>query len=97
MQTHEIQVSGASEQVHEIRGELFAFPEVLEVFVTGRPDALLRPAFAVWERERPIACLLQRPGSGSPIELRSALAPGEPPWSSALPNSSVRTRRDATM
>jgi hypothetical protein len=41
VQTHEIHVSGAREQVHEIRGELFAFPQVLEVFVTGLPDALV--------------------------------------------------------
>jgi hypothetical protein len=41
MQTHQIQVSGAKEQVHGIRDELFAFPEVLDVFVTGRPDILV--------------------------------------------------------
>ena len=41
MQTHQIQVLGAREQVYEIRSELFAFPEVLDVFVTGRPDALV--------------------------------------------------------
>lgn len=29
MQTHRIQVSGSREHVHQIRGELFAFPEVL--------------------------------------------------------------------
>jgi hypothetical protein len=41
MQTHQIHVLGARERVHEIRGELFAFPEVLDVFVTGRPDVLV--------------------------------------------------------
>lgn len=55
MQTHRIQVSGARESVHEIRGELFAFPEVLEVFVTGRPDFLVvvcagRPRPGEWLR-----------------------------------------------
>ena len=55
MQTHEIHVSGAREQVHEIRSELFAFPEVLEVFVTGRPDLLVvvcagRPRPGDWLR-----------------------------------------------
>lgn len=41
MQTQQIHVSGAREQAHEIRSELFAFPEVLDVFVTGRPDVLV--------------------------------------------------------
>ena len=41
MQTHQIQVSGAGERVHEIRSELFAFPEVLDVFVAGRQDVLV--------------------------------------------------------
>ena len=55
MQTHEIHVSGAREQVHEIRGELFAFPEVIEVFVTGRSDRLVvvyagRPRPGEWLR-----------------------------------------------
>jgi len=53
MQTHQIHVLGASEQVHAIRGELFRFPEVLDVFVTGRPDVLVvvyarRPRPAEW-------------------------------------------------
>ena len=39
----------------EIRKELFGFPEVLDVFVTGRPDALVvvcsgRPRPAEWLR-----------------------------------------------
>jgi hypothetical protein len=55
MQTHEIRVSGARDQVHEIRAELFAFPEVIEVFVTGRPDFLVvvhagRPRPGEWLR-----------------------------------------------
>jgi hypothetical protein len=50
MQTHQIQVSGAKERVHEIRSELFAFPEVLDVFATGRPDALV---VVYWGRPRP--------------------------------------------
>jgi hypothetical protein len=62
MQTHRIQVLGAHEHVHEIRGELFAFPEVLEVFVTGRPDLLVvvcagRPRPGEWLRAlRAIDC-----------------------------------------
>ena len=55
MQTHQIHVSGARERVHVIRNELFAFPEVLEVFVTGRPDVLVvvyagRPRPGEWLR-----------------------------------------------
>ena len=70
MQTHQIQVSGAREQVHEIRGELFAFPEVLEVFVTGRPDFLVvvyagRPRPGEW------LCALRRLGYGTPSRSRA--------------------------
>jgi hypothetical protein len=55
MQTHQIHVSGGRDHVHDIRNELFAFPEVLDVFVTGRPDVLVvvcagRPRPAVWLR-----------------------------------------------
>src|SRR5579871_5190239 len=55
MQTHQIQVSGAREQVHEIRTELFAFSEVLDVFATSRPDLLVvvyagRPRPSEWLR-----------------------------------------------
>jgi len=41
MQTHQIHVSNGRDRVHEVRSELFIFPEVLDVFVTGRPDALV--------------------------------------------------------
>ena len=55
MQTHQISVSGARQRVDVIRKELFAFPEVLEVFVTGRPDVLVvvyagRPRPGEWLR-----------------------------------------------
>ena len=55
MQTHQIHISGARERSHGIRNELFAFPEVLEVFVTGRPDVLVvvyagRPRPGEWLR-----------------------------------------------
>lgn len=55
MQTHQIRVSGARQRVHVIRNELFAFPEILEVFATGRPDALVvvyvgRPRPGEWLR-----------------------------------------------
>jgi hypothetical protein len=41
MQTHKIHVSNGRYRVHGVRSELFIFPEVLDVFVTGRPDALV--------------------------------------------------------
>jgi hypothetical protein len=53
MQTHSIQVRHGRERAPEIRHELFAFSEVLEVFVTARPDVLVvvcsgRPRPAEW-------------------------------------------------
>ncbi len=53
MQTHQIDVSKGRERVHDIRSELFAFPEVLEVLATSGPDALVvvccgRPRPAAW-------------------------------------------------
>ncbi len=55
MRTHQIHVSNGRETVDEIRHQLFRFPEVLEVFVTGRPDALVvvcpgRPRPGEWLR-----------------------------------------------
>jgi hypothetical protein len=55
MQTHRIYVAKGRDWVDEIRTELFVFPEVLDVFVTGRPDALVvvcqgRPRPAEWLR-----------------------------------------------
>jgi hypothetical protein len=38
VQTHQINVSRARDMVEEIRHKLFAFPEVLDAFVAGRPD-----------------------------------------------------------
>jgi hypothetical protein len=53
VQTHQINISKGREGVHEIRSELFAFPEVLDVFVTGQPDSLVviccgRPRLGEW-------------------------------------------------
>ena len=55
MQTHQIQISNGRDRVDEIRSELFAFPEVLDVFITSRPDALVvvcsgRPHPGEWLR-----------------------------------------------
>ena len=53
MQTHEIHIAGGREAVSEIRRQLFAFSEVLEVLATSRPDSLVvvfsgRPRPAEW-------------------------------------------------
>lgn len=55
MQTHQMRVSDGRNRVAEIRRELFAFAEVIDVFVTGRPDALVvvfvgRPRPGEWSR-----------------------------------------------
>jgi hypothetical protein len=53
MRTHQIRVSDARESVQDIRHRLFTFPEVLEVFATGRSDVLVvvhtgRPRLGPW-------------------------------------------------
>jgi hypothetical protein len=55
VQTYQINVSKGRDQVQEIRRELFAFSEILEVFATSRPDALIvvcggRPRAGDWLR-----------------------------------------------
>jgi hypothetical protein len=55
VQTYQITISKGCDNVHEIRRELFAFSEVLDVFVTGRPDSLVvvcagRPRLGEWRR-----------------------------------------------
>ena len=55
MQTHPIHVRHGRELVLEVRSELFAFSEVLDVFITGREDVLVvacegRPRPAEWLR-----------------------------------------------
>ena len=41
MQTHPIHVTDGRELVLEVRDALFVFPDVLDVFVTGRSDVLV--------------------------------------------------------
>ena len=55
MQTYQITISQGRDNVHEIRRELFAFSEILDVFVTSRPDSLVvvcagRPRLSEWRR-----------------------------------------------
>ena len=41
MQTHPLHVSNGRDRVLEIRTALFVLPEVLEVYITGRPDVVV--------------------------------------------------------
>jgi hypothetical protein len=55
VQTHQINISRGRDNVHEIRRELFVFSEILDVFVTSRPDSLVvvcagRPRVGQWLR-----------------------------------------------
>jgi hypothetical protein len=55
VQTHQIQIFNGRRSALEIRRELFAFPEIMEVFITSRSDALMvvysgRPRPAEWLR-----------------------------------------------
>jgi hypothetical protein len=55
VQTYQINISQGRANVHEIRRRLFAFSEVLDVFVTSRPDSLVvvcagRPRMGEWLR-----------------------------------------------
>ena len=50
MQTYQINISTGRDNVHDIRAELFNFPEVLDVFVTSRPESLV---VVFWGRPRP--------------------------------------------
>ena len=73
VQTHQIQISNGRDRADEIRSELFAFPEVLDVFITSRPDALVvvcsgRPHPGEWLRA------LRAVGYGTPAR-ETAVAP----------------------
>jgi hypothetical protein len=70
VQTYQIYVSKGRDRVHEIRSELFVFPEILDVFITGRRDSLVvvcrgRPRPAEWLRA------LRAVGYGVPQRRRS--------------------------
>jgi hypothetical protein len=89
LQTHQIQISHGREKVNQIRSELFAFPEVLEVFTTGRPDALVvvhsgRPHPGEWLRA------LRAVGCETPPR-RRAVAPGK-----GRPGAEARDREPQT-
>jgi hypothetical protein len=76
VQTYQITISQGRDNVHEIRRELFAFSEILDVFVTSRPDSLVvvcagRPRLGEWRRA------LRAAGYEIPPRRRSASATTE--------------------
>ncbi len=77
MQTYKINVSAGRDKVNEIRLELFNFPEVLDVFVTGRPDSLV---VVFWGRSRPGEWLRALRAVGYEVPRRR---PSHPPRSEA--------------
>src|SRR5438105_7335869 len=55
VQTYQINISQGRDNVHDIRRRLFAFSEILDVFVTSWPDSLVvvcagRPRLGEWLR-----------------------------------------------
>jgi hypothetical protein len=76
VQTYQITISQGRDNVHEIRRELFAFSEILDVFVTSRPDLLVvvcagRPRLGEWRRA------LRAAGYEIPARRRSAASTTE--------------------
>jgi hypothetical protein len=84
VQTHQISVSRGRDGVNEIRQKLFAFPEVLEVFITDRPDALVvvcsgRPRPGEWLRAlRAMGYEVPARARPRPTALRAAHRPTQP-------------------
>jgi hypothetical protein len=72
VQTHQLHISNGRDKVHEIRSELFAFPEVLEVFITSRLDALV------------VVCS-GRPHPGEWLRVQRVVGYGPPPRRRATP------------
>jgi len=74
MQTHPIHVTDGRALVLEVRSALFVFSEVLDVFVTGRPDVLV---VVCWGRPRPAQWLAELRAAGYQIPVRGLpRAPG---------------------
>jgi hypothetical protein len=100
VQTHEIHVSNGRDMVNEVRSELYNFPEVLDVFITGRQDALVvvcsgRPRPGEWLRA------LRRVGYGVPAKRHATavvfdadragvVAPPNSPPPSRSPSAAMR-------
>jgi hypothetical protein len=109
VQTHRLHISNARDSVLEIRSELFVFPEVLEVFVTGRPDVLVvvcsgRPRPTQWLRTLHAAgyeTLARRHASanklerGGPTSARDVPRSAPSPIPTEPPVRRVRPRRSS--
>ena len=102
MQTHQIHVSNGHDRVDEVRRDLFMFPEVLDVFITSRPDALVVVCSG---RPRPGDWLgaLRRVGYDTAPARRRAIAAAaarthvvEPPDGPALSAATPTVRRTGT-
>jgi hypothetical protein len=92
MHTQEIHVTGGRAAASDIRSQLFAFPEVLDVLPTSRLDSLVvviagRGRPAEWSRHLQAAGyeVLRRPPHPVPSPAKQVLAgdPGHPPGSQA--------------
>jgi hypothetical protein len=102
VQTYLIHVSNGRDRVHEIRSHLFVFPEVLDVFVTGRPDSLVvvcrgRPRPGEWlQALRAVGYdLLPRRRSGTPaakVDRTTVVAPLRREAPSASTTAATRRR-----
>lgn len=73
MQTHPIHVAHGRELVLEVRRELFAFSEVLDVFATGPPEVLVVVCSG---RPRPAQWLALLREAGFEIQARRHAKPG---------------------
>jgi hypothetical protein len=83
VQTYQISVSKGRDRVDEIRSALFAFPEVLDVFVTGGSDSLV---VVCWGRPRLGAWLRAVRAAGYEVPARRfATATGAPDSGAGLP------------
>jgi hypothetical protein len=88
MRTHPIHVARGRAQVLEVRAVLFAFPEVLDVVVTGRPDILV---VICSSHPRPGAWLvaLRAAGYEIPARRRQTAAPTRRPKGNAIAPASA--------
>ncbi|HEY2437809.1 MAG TPA: hypothetical protein VGH93_11555 [Solirubrobacteraceae bacterium] len=104
MQTYALHVSNGRDSVLDIRRELFGFPEVLDVFTTGRRDVLVvvcagRPRPAEWLRALHAVgyeSLARRHASSEPLTAGASHSQGDDShagWSGAPADSRARQMR----
>ena len=81
MQTYKIKVAKARETAQQIRDELFAFPEVLEVYFMGEADSLVvvsrgRPRPGDWLNAlRAVGLCASSPADMQPAQPSVAVSP----------------------